>query len=442
MNPIRGRAALRRGGLAGRLGLGVIDQVLSSTSNFVCTLVAARYLDREAFGAFAFAIVAYTMNLLIVRALCSEAILVRPGEDDDERRRRGALAAGSACWVGVLLGLAYVLLGLVLSDEVGGALIALGVLTPGLMVQDTMRYVSFGQARPRSALVNDGFWLVAQLLVLVALVQLDRFGPAMLVAGWGTAGVLAGGLQMWIDSTIPAVRRGFAWIRTNRDLSVRYLLDMVSGQGSSLLASYVLALVAGMAAVGSIRGAQTLFGPVNIILLGSNIVLVPEGRRIAQQSPRKLVVVCAGAATVFAGVAALSTLIFVGLPEELGTRVLGSTWEGARSVMVPVGLAGMAGGILAGALIGLRSLSAAEALLRTRLLAMPVAICLPVAGAILADETGLAWGIVASVSWNVIWFWRTFLRSLARVVPDSAVLAGVDTTGDAVEPEPRPEVPE
>jgi O-antigen/teichoic acid export membrane protein len=395
-----------------RVGVGVVDQVLSSTSNFITTVVAARYLDRNAFGAFALAIVAYTMNLLIVRALCSEAVLVRPGATDDERRTRAASVVGSAVWVGVVLGLLYVGASLFLDKTVSGSLLVLGLLTPGLLAQDTMRYVSFAQGRPRSAVVNDGFWLVSQVVVLAVLLRLDLFGPARLVAGWGLVGIAAGILQMWVDRVVPAMGQGFAWVRTNRDLSVRYLADMVSGQGASLIASYVLAGVAGVAAVGAIRGAQTLFGPVNIVLLGSTMVLVPEGRRIAERSSRQLLIMCMAAAALFAAVAAVVTVAFLVTPDDLGVRVLGSTWTGARSVIVPVGVAAMAGGVVAGALAGLRSIAAADALLRTRLLTTPAALVLPIAGAVWAGAEGLAYGVALSVWWNVLWFWRTFRRAL------------------------------
>lgn len=413
-----------------RVGVGVVDQVLSSTSNFITTVVAARYLDTNAFGAFALAIVAYTMNLLIVRALCAEAILVRPGATDAERRARAASAVGAAVWVGVVLGLLYVGAGFFLDKTVRGSLMVLGVLTPGLLAQDTMRYVSFAQGRPRSAVINDGFWLVSQVVVLVTLLQLDLFGPARLVAGWGLVGIAAGLVQMWVDRVVPALGEGFAWVRTNRDLSVRYLADMVSGQGASLIASYVLAGVAGVAAVGAIRGAQTLFGPVNIVLLGSTMVLVPEGRRIAERSSRKLLVMCTGAAALFAAVAAVVTVAFLAVPDDVGIRVLGSTWMGAQGVIVPVGLAAVAGGVVAGALSGLRSIAAADALLRTRLLTTPAALVLPIGGAVLGGAQGLAYGVALSVWWNVVWFWRTFQRAL-RERPDPARAGGSALMGES-----------
>ena len=395
-----------------RVGIGVIDQVLSSTSNFITAVVAARYLDKDAFGAFALAIVAYTMNLLIVRALCSEAILVRPGEGDDDRRARAASVVGAAVWVGVVLGAAYVVVGLNLDSTVRGPLIVLGLLTPGLLAQDTMRYVSFAQGRPLSAVINDGFWLVSQFLVLAVLLWLDLFDPSRLLAGWGLAGITAGFVQMRRDRLVPALGHGFRWIRSNRDLSARYLMDMISGQGASLLASYVLAGVAGVAAVGSIRGAQTLFGPVNIVLLGSMIVLVPEGRRIVAVSAGRLLTMCVIASGLFASVASLVTVALMVTPSDVGSRVLGSTWTGAHSVILPVGLAAVAGGVLAGAFSGLRSIAAADAMLRTRLITTPAALALPIGGALLAGANGLAYGVALSVWWNVIWFWRTFNRAL------------------------------
>lgn len=399
----------------------MFDQILASASNFITTVVAARYLGTDAFGAFALAIVAYTMNLLIARALCSEAILVRPGSTDAERRRRAAASVGDAAWVGVVLGLAYVVVSFFLDSTVQGSLLALGLLTPGLLVQDTLRYVSFAHGRPRSAVVNDGFWLVAQGLVLGGLLMVDQFGPARLVVGWGVMGIVAGLVQMRLDRLVPDLRPGFGWIRSNKDLSVRYLADMVSGQGASLLASYVLAGVAGVAAVGALRGALTLFGPVNVVLLGSTMVLVPEGRRIAERSISRLRLMCMGAGGVFASLAAAVTVVFLLTPDSLGSRVLGSTWEGAQSVMLPVGVAAMAGGVVAGALAGLRSIAAADALLKTRLVTTPAALAFPIGGALVGGAEGLAYGLAVSVWWNVIWFWRAFLGALRAWSPPPAI---------------------
>lgn len=404
-----------RRALLRRVGLGVVDQVLSSTSNFVTTLVAARNLDQSAFGAFALAYAAYTVNVLVVRALCSEAMLVRPGDGPRARRRRAREAAGAAFWVGVVLGSLYVLVGGLLVDEsVSSVLVVIGLLTPGLLLQDTMRYIAFAQGRPGSALVNDGFWLITQVAVLVGLVTTGRFSAVALLVGWGLVGTLAGVVQMAVDRLVPAFGSGVGWVRRNRDLSVRYLADMMSGQGASQIASYVLAGVAGVTAVGAIRGAQTLFGPVNILLLGSNMVLVPEGRKLVQHSTRRLLVACVGAGAVFTTVAAICTIGFLAVPAELGERVLGSTWATARTVVFPVGLAAMAGGMVAGSLAGLRSIAAADALLRTRLITTPAALALPITGALVGGAQGLAYGIALSVWWNVIWFWRSFLRALQR----------------------------
>ncbi len=411
-----------------RVGAGVFDQILASASNFVTTVVAARYLDRNAFGAFALAIVAYTMNLLIARALCSEAILVRPGSTEAERSRRAAATVGDAIWVGVVLGVGYVIASFFLDQTVRGSLLALGLLTPGLLAQDTMRYVSFAQGRPASAVVNDGFWLVAQGLVLGGLLAIDQFGPARLVMGWGLMGIAAGLLQMRLDRLVPHLRPGFGWIRSNRDLSVRYLADMISGQGASLIASYVLAGVAGVAAVGALRGALTLFGPVNVVLLGSTMVLVPEGRRIAERSTARLQAMCMGAGAVFAGLAAVVTVVFLLTPDSLGTKVLGGTWSGAQSVMLPVGVASMAGGVVAGALAGLRSIAAADALLKTRLVTTPAALVFPIGGALVAGAGGLAVGLAISVWWNVIWFWRAFRGALRGWSPAAEAMPNGSTS--------------
>jgi hypothetical protein len=168
-------------------------------------------------------------------------------------------------------------------------------------------------------------------------------------------------------------------------------------------------------AVGSIRGAQTIFGPVNILLTGAYIVLVPEGRRAAARSARALTTACVVASALFAAVAAALLLAFLALDASQGRLLLGSTWDSAREVLVPVGLASVAGGLMAGAISGLRSLAAARELLRIRLFTIPTTLALPILGATFWEAPGLAYGILASVWWNVGWYWLGYAKAVSAL---------------------------
>jgi hypothetical protein len=336
-------------------------------------------------------------------------------------------------WVGLVAAMAFSAAAVASSAPLDRCFLLLAVAIPGLLVQDTLRYAAFARGEPRAALESDAMWFVGMVALLVVLIARgEPSAPALLVA-FAIPGVLAGAVQATRERSRPAIAGGPHWISRHRDLSVRYLLDFLSGAGAAQFAAYVLVAVAGVAAVGSIRGAQTIFGPVNILLTGASIVLVPEGRHAAQRSKRSLTKVCLLASASFAAVAATMLGIYLALSPADGRLLLGSTWESARTLVLPVGLASIAGGVLAGPMAGLRSLSAAKALLRIRFIILPTTIALPVIGAIGWEAEGLAYGIAVSVWWNVGWYWRGYVRALRDfdgtiTDPTEAVAAAAVTT--------------
>lgn len=428
MSAVAGRGALVR-----RLSVGVVDQVLSSGSNFIALLLGARYLNAGGFGSFSVALLGFTITLGVTRALCSESLLVRPGTTSDDHNERVDRATGAAIWVGLASSAIFGVAALFAQASLAWCFLVLAVAMPALMLQDTLRYAAFSRAEPLAATLSDGLWFVGLIVLYGAVIVRGSPSSMVMVAAFVLPGALAGIVAALWERTRPAVGRRVAWITDNRDLSVRYALDFLTGAGAAQLAAYVLVIVAGVAAVGSIRGAQTLFGPVNILLTGAYIVLVPEGRHAARRSKRALTVVCVVASASFALVAAAMLGFYLALTPSQGEMILGSTWDTARQVLVPVGLASIAGGILAGPIAGLRSLAAAREVLRIRFITIPTTVALPVLGAILGDARGLAFGIAISVWWNVGWYWGGYLGALRRFDPTAPDAAGVVEDGDLEE---------
>ena len=411
--------------LAQRVSVGVVDQLLSSGSNFLATLIGAHYLSAQDFGAFSVAMLSYMVTLGLTRGLCAEALLVRPGATPAEQHRRASLATAAAAYLGAGAGAVFALSSLFAHGPLRPCLVIIGVTLPALLVQDVLRYAAFSRGRPQAALISDGFWTVAGVASYVVLLRLTDGSPVLLLLAWTVTGIIGGFLQAWRDRVVPALSHGVGWIIENRDLSFRYALENLSGQGAGQVATYSLVAIAGTAAVGAVRGAQTLFGPMNIVLSGTNIVLVPEGRRAYERSPRTLAMMSLLASGLFTvvGMAMLAILLLVG-PDQ-GARLLGPTWLNARQVIFPIGLAAIAGGALAGATAGLRSLSAAKELLRIRLLTLPTTLLVPITCGVLWNVRGLAFGIAASVWWNVLLYWHVFWKVLHRENPPHP-MEGVD----------------
>lgn len=415
-----------------RLGLGVADQICSSGSNFGATLVAARLLPAVEFGSFSVVMVSYLFALGLNRGVTCEVILVRPGDDAAEQRLRARRALTASLLVGALSGVLLWIAAAMTNGPLSHTLLVAGAVLPLLLAQDCLRYAAFSRNEPSAALVSDGIWIVGLVVSFGALVGSSaRVTPAWVLASWAAPGILGWVVQAWRDRVRPLVRSGAGWIVEHRDLSYRYALDFVSLQGAGHLGTYVLMVVSGLAAVGGLRGAQTVFGPLSILLTGTYVVLVPEGRRAVERSKRSLTVMCVASSLAFAvaAFAVLATLLLLS-PAE-GELLLGSTWGPARSLLVPIGLANAVGGLYAGATAGLRAMAAARSLLRVRLLTMPTTIALPVLGAVLHDASGMAYGLVAAEVVAIAWYVPAYRRELAAygtVAPadDDEGLQGLD----------------
>lgn len=419
--PTRPRAA---GGVVGRVSLGVFDQLLSSASNFVALLVAARLLPTKAFGAYALASTTYIVLLGTCRALCGEGLLVRSGSGDEERRRRAAAAVTDGFTIGIIATPALVAAGLATIDGPGRPLLVLAATIPFLLMQDTFRYSALARDVPKLAVRSDLIWLILQVpAYALVFVSGNRTGWTMFLA-WAATGSAAGLYARFADGIPMPLTVKLGWVRSNIDLGGRYVLDFLAGTGVAQVASYALAGVVGITALGALRGAQTIFGPMNVLISGAYIAFVPEAQRMAKRSVTSLTKLCVVISLGLAFGSALFTAAFLVLPDAQGRMLLGSSWKEATSVLLPVGLASMAGGVFAGASTGIRALEGAKELLRARVFVVPFTLAIPLVGVWSNGLVGAAYGIAAASWWSLIWWWRAYAR-VARSYPS--------TDGDANE---------
>lgn len=399
-------------GFLRRVSVGVLDQMVSSGSNFASTLMAARLLDQADFGAYSVAMVIFVVVLGFCRALCLEALLVRPGDDAETAARSGSSAVASAIWVGVLAGTAVAAAALALGGDLRASLLVVAVATPVVLIQDALRYMSFSVGRPKDALLSDVAWVVLMALGYVLIISMDLESPASLVAVWMVAGSLAGLGHLFVMQMVPPLRSGLRWVFSQRDLSLPYALNFISGQGAGYMSALFLAAAAGVQAAGALRGALTLFGPANTLFAGAYVVLVPEGRRLVARSPDAFRRLCVMAGATLGALAVATTVLLTVMPDELGRAVLGSTWPSARELVPRLGVAAIGSAVLSGALVGLSALAQAGRILRTRLLTLPTTLGLPVLGASVAGAKGLATGLIVSVWITVFAYWHVLTTSL------------------------------
>ncbi|MEV4232128.1 hypothetical protein AB0J81_34670 [Streptomyces bobili] len=405
-------AGSARRALVGRLSWGLADQAASSMTNFAVGIYVARSLGVTAFGVFSLAWVTYGVVLSVSRGLATDPLVVRfSGVPDASWRGAVARSSGTALGVGAAIGVACLVAGLAVGGRVGPAFACLGVMLPGLLLQDAWRYSFFAAGAGRKAFVNDLVWGVA---LVPALVVAARQGSvAAFVLAWGASATVAAGYGCLQSGIRPRMTGARGWLREQRDLSYRYLVENVGVSGASQLRAYGLGAIVGVGAVGAIRGAELLLGPFLAVLMGLSLVTVAEAARVLRRAPHRLARFCLvlGAGQAVAALLWGAALLLV--PGRLGELVLGDVWDSASALIVPAALGVAGAGLGTGAAAGLRALGAARRSLRSQLFASACYVGGGLGGAAVAGTAGSAWGVAgATVCSSAVWWLH--LRSALR----------------------------
>jgi O-antigen/teichoic acid export membrane protein len=344
--------------------------------------------------------------LNLSRGLCTDPLTVRfSGTAHGPWRDATRQAAGSALVVGIAAGLLCLAAGVLLGGAAGRAFVALGIVLPALLLQDSWRYAFFAAGRGASATLNDLVWGV--MLVPALLLASHRAGVGGFVLGWGAAAAVAaltGCLQLRL---LPAGPRAvLGWLRNQLDLGLRYMLENTMVSGAAQLRLYGLGAIAGLAAVGSIRGAQLLLGPFMALLMGVSLVSVPEAARVLSRSRHRLLPFCLvlGGGQAVAG-ALWGAAILLLVSEAVGRRLLGDVWPSAVALLVPTTLVVMAGSFSDGAMAGLRALGAARRSLFSQTNAACAYLALGLGGAALGGAMGSAWGVALATAFSAAVAW-------------------------------------
>ncbi|MBO0827466.1 MAG: hypothetical protein J2P24_06765 [Streptosporangiales bacterium] len=388
-----------------RLSWGLGDQAVSSLTNFVVGMIVARSLGATEFGVFSLAWVTYGVAINVSRGLATDPLVVRfSGVDNTSWRSAVSRSTGTAASVGLATGAGCVLVGIALGGQLAAAFVALGIVLPGLLLQDSWRYAFFAHGQGGKALAND----MTQAVALVPALLLATRHPTVLgfVLAWGVSGAVAAAVGCLQTRNVPNVAATRTWLREQRDLGPRFLFENLTLSGTSQLWMYGLGAISGLAAVGDVRGAQLLLGPFLAVLMGLSLVAVPEAARVLRNAPHRLPLFCIllGGVQLVGALAWGLAVIFV-LPDAVGRLVLGSVWGPAVALVLPATVSAMCAGFATGHAAGLRALGAARRSLRAQLISSIVFVIAGLVGAVVAGPLGSYWGVALAGVLRVVVWW-------------------------------------
>jgi O-antigen/teichoic acid export membrane protein len=398
-------------GSARRAGWGLVDQTLSSVTNFAVFVLVARTVAPSELGAFSLGFALYLLTVDALRSVAVEPMLVRSSTAGSEGHRASAGAVtGLAVTVGAGIGILAVGAGLVIRGTTGSVLVPLGIALPGLLLQDAWRGVFFARGRPVLAAANDAVWATAQLVAVGAVIGFGFTGPGIFVAAWGAAGTFAGIVGIAQSRVWPRPAASLAWFRSHRDLGIRFGAEFAAIRGSSQANLVILGVIAGLGAVGEYRGSLVLMNPTNVISLAVPLVAIPEAVRHMHRGAGRLMVVARTASLSVAILVAIWGAIVLALPTSVGKELLGQSWEGARILLPAVVIRNLADGLSGGAMVGLRARANARASLRVQLILTALVLTLGPAAMLVDGASGLAWALAAISVFGVVLWWWTFRR--------------------------------
>lgn len=408
------------GPLGRRVGWGLVDQALSSVTNFALAILVARSVSPREFGAFTLVLAAYAIMLGSSRALTTEAFVVRFSAVDEMTHRRATRAVtGAVLVVGVLFAALTALAAGLLSGTLRAAFVPLALTVPLLLLQDAWRQVFFAAGKPEHAAANDFVWASAQAVFYTALFLFVTAEPsaASLLLAWGGAAGVAAVFGLWQSRSVPDPSRAREWWRAHRDLSGRFAVEHATISSAMHATFYGISAIAGLVAAGVIRGAQVILGPITLLLQAVTFIAVPEGVRAKEQSLARLKRGCMAVSAVATTAALAWAAVALMLPERVGEALLGETWPGARAVLPALSVAWAGMCAATGPLTGIRAMGAARVSLRTMAVSSPVTLVVTLLGAFLAGASGAAAGFAVGGIVQAVLAWLAFGRVLRDALP-------------------------
>ena len=323
------------GRLAGRAGWNVLDQGVLSLTNLALSVLVARSVDASGFGAFSLCFMVYSITLTCSRNLGSQPLIIRFADAADaEFRDAAARSAGAAVSIGLLVGTGAVVMGLAVGGVAGHCLIALGLVLPGVLVQDAWRLVAIARRRPRTAVSLDVAWGGMQLAAVFLLVATDVAAIPLFVAVWGLTGASAAAIGAGRMRLVPRLRGASAWVRQHFDLTGFTLLEALLLQGAAQGVLLLIGTMGDLETVGALRAAQVVNGPIALLAASAFTFAVPELVNRSALRDQRPVTVALVIGSALAVVGAVWNGLLLLVPDAFGERLLGDSWDGMSAILL------------------------------------------------------------------------------------------------------------
>lgn len=393
----------------------VADQGVAALTNILVLVVAARLSTVADFARFSAVYLVFTVLLGVSGAYTGQPLVLRRGASD---QTRGACrsAVGFTLLVSAAVGGPLAAVCAVLPGETARALTMLGLVLPVVLAQDTARYAFATLQAQHLALAADTLRLVCVLGALAA--QPQGTPAARLVLVWGLSALPAlllsaaalhrrtAGTPMLLK---PLLRKGH--------LGRRFVIEFGVGNATSQLSVLGLGAVGNPLLVGALRGATTLFGPLNVLFTSATGFGPPLLGRLA--TDRLRVRATAALAALLALTAAGWATVLALLPASAGRHLLGDTWPTAAALLPATGSQYTAMAVGTCGLLALRLLDP-RTTLGIQVVFSLASVAFLTGGYLIGGVPGAAWGLCLGSVCKAAATWTRVARLTRRDRPGHA----------------------
>ncbi|MGW9117206.1 hypothetical protein ACWGRV_11245 [Streptomyces sp. NPDC055663] len=383
----------------------VADQGVAALTNILVLVTAARLSTVTEFARFSAVYLVFTVLLGVSGAYTGQPLVLRRGGIEEVR---GACRSAVAFTLlaAALLGAALAGVCLLVPGATAKALVALGFVLPVVLGQDTMRYAFSTLHLPHLALTGD----VLRLGCVLGALALQPHGApaARLVVVWGLAALPA----LLLSAALLHRRVAGAPVRPRvllrrGHLGRRFVVEFAVGNATGQLSVLGIGAVGSPLVVGALRGATTLFGPLNVLFGSATGFGPPLLGRLDGEWRR--VRAAAVLAAVLAAVAAAWGTVLALLPDPAGRRLLGDTWPTAAALLPATASQYAAMAVGTCGLLALRMLDP-RTTLAIQVVFSLASVAFLTGGYALGGVPGAAWGLCLGSGCKAVATWTRVVR--------------------------------
>ena len=129
-----------------RLTWTLLDQAVSSATNFGLAFLVLRSVSTEDFGGFTIVFTTFVLALSAGRAMAGTPLLMT--HTDPSRVRDVSGSTGISLGLGLAIAPVMLIVGFLVGGPIGRAFVPMAVVIPGLLTQDAFRYVFLAERTP------------------------------------------------------------------------------------------------------------------------------------------------------------------------------------------------------------------------------------------------------------------------------------------------------